>query len=481
MAEHELDSPDLSDDDLLLEDADGLEDRPMIIRVFVRHLYGRYTYDLKIPEVDGDASRLILLHGPNGSGKTKILRLIWDLLSTDEDKGHKSSVARVPFREFLIEFSDGRSVRAIKSDGLVGSYSITVSNGDEETSITANFIVDGNMSIAPSVDYGMESDIGRVIWGSAVEIITEKPKFNDSPIRQVMSFLKELDVKPAMLADDRNLYSDDRLQDRRGRRGSTRTAEQTPTERVIEELQVAIRRVNDWLSSLALSAQKSGSEEEAEIYLRVLSGLGGSSISDGSSESLTAAVEVAIDRLQFEVPAYSKFGLVAPFDADAFKSLLDVIPVDKKRAAYEIILPYLNSISARITALKQAEKLIRLITSHANLYLRDKNLDFRPAYGLRVLTNENKPHHLKPADLSSGERQVLLLLCNALLARRGGSLFIIDEPELSLGVIWQRRILDSLLECTAGTPIQFIIATHSIEIVTKNRKSLVRLSAVSDE
>jgi predicted ATPase len=73
------------------------------------------------------------------------------------------------------------------------------------------------------------------------------------------------------------------------------------------------------------------------------------------------------------------------------------------------------------------------------------------------------------------------LLCNALIARDHRSIFIIDEPELSLNVKWQRKLIDSLTKCAGTTSNQFIIASHSLELLTKHRTSVVKLSPSGNE
>ena len=65
--------------------------------------------------------------------------------------------------------------------------------------------------------------------------------------------------------------------------------------------------------------------------------------------------------------------------------------------------------------------------------------------------------------LSSGEKQMLSFLCyNAF--NQGMAVFI-DEPELSLHVDWQRRLLSTLLK--QGQKNQFFVATHSPFIYSK--------------
>lgn len=70
---------------------------------------------------------------------------------------------------------------------------------------------------------------------------------------------------------------------------------------------------------------------------------------------------------------------------------------------------------------------------------------------------------LTPQMLSSGEKQLLILMSEALLQREMPAIFIADEPELSLHVLWQERLVGSLR--TLNPNAQIIAATHSPDIV----------------
>ncbi|HBQ5356609.1 TPA: ATP-binding protein, partial [Klebsiella pneumoniae] len=82
---------------------------------------------------------------------------------------------------------------------------------------------------------------------------------------------------------------------------------------------------------------------------------------------------------------------------------------------------------------------------------------------------------LSASQLSSGEQQLLLLFCNVLVARDKPSLFIIDEPEISLNIKWQRKLIQYLLDITKDTSIQFMFASHSLEIISQHRSRVVKL------
>ncbi|WP_394147438.1 AAA family ATPase [Shewanella atlantica] len=63
------------------------------------------------------------------------------------------------------------------------------------------------------------------------------------------------------------------------------------------------------------------------------------------------------------------------------------------------------------------------------------------------------------ANLSSGEKHILTILGRVALSSEGVSSFIADEPELSLHLDWQRKIIPAITALSPNT--QVIVATHS--------------------
>ncbi|NVK66107.1 MAG: AAA family ATPase [Flavobacteriales bacterium] len=78
--------------------------------------------------------------------------------------------------------------------------------------------------------------------------------------------------------------------------------------------------------------------------------------------------------------------------------------------------------------------------------------------------------------LSSGEKQLIILLTEALLQKGRQTLFIADEPELSLHIEWQRKVISSIRKLNPNS--QIIVATHSPEIVGKFRSSVINMERI---
>jgi predicted ATP-binding protein involved in virulence len=78
-------------------------------------------------------------------------------------------------------------------------------------------------------------------------------------------------------------------------------------------------------------------------------------------------------------------------------------------------------------------------------------------------------------NLSSGEQHELVLFYDLLFRVTPGSLILIDEPELSLHVVWQEQFLKDIQQVTTLANIDVIIATHSPDIISDRRDLVVEL------
>jgi len=75
--------------------------------------------------------------------------------------------------------------------------------------------------------------------------------------------------------------------------------------------------------------------------------------------------------------------------------------------------------------------------------------------------------------LSSGEKQLLIILGQSLLQENINHIYIADEPELSLHVEWQEKLVNSLKSVNPNS--QIIFATHSPDIVGDFSNSVIKV------
>lgn len=114
---------------------------------------------------------------------------------------------------------------------------------------------------------------------------------------------------------------------------------------------------------------------------------------------------------------------------------------------------------------------INLLVDTFNEYLIDNK---------ELVVNEHSAYIQKGSmkhrfdSLSSGERHILTLLSLALFEGGKRNFLIIDEPEISLNIAWQRKLMPLLNELIPDT--QIIVASHSPAIVGSNQKRLVEIT-----
>ena len=70
--------------------------------------------------------------------------------------------------------------------------------------------------------------------------------------------------------------------------------------------------------------------------------------------------------------------------------------------------------------------------------------------------------------LSSGEQQELVLLYDLIFKGEKETVILIDEPEISLNVSWQRDFLDDMKKIVGINEFSILIATHSPQIINDN-------------
>lgn len=67
--------------------------------------------------------------------------------------------------------------------------------------------------------------------------------------------------------------------------------------------------------------------------------------------------------------------------------------------------------------------------------------------------------------LSSGEKQIFVMIYRLLFHAAPGSIVLIDEPEISLHVSWQQTLGSTLLDLARLRDLQIIVTTHSPQII----------------
>jgi ABC-type glutathione transport system ATPase component len=89
--------------------------------------------------------------------------------------------------------------------------------------------------------------------------------------------------------------------------------------------------------------------------------------------------------------------------------------------------------------------------------------------GKKIVRTENEIRFsqigetLVPYQLSSGEKQMLAIMLTVLVEDGQPHVLFMDEPEVSLHIEWQKRLIDLVLELNPN--VQIILTTHSPAVI----------------
>ena len=439
-----------------------------VTRIEIEKLFGKYTYDLsKEVASTGSLSSLFILYGDNGSGKTTILKLLFHLLSPSEDRGHRSFIAQIPFAKFAVSLAGGTDIVVSREENhLLGPFQIELLEKGKSVSKVKYKINERG------IPQGLDGNLLRRLSELQLSVFFLG---DDRVLNSDVFESEETELQQFFLMSENRRMG---LESRRFLRTSSHVAN---IDRDVA-LKTSIARTENWIREQALKGSNRGSASVHNLYEEIISRI----ITSGEivSEDLPHSSQQLIQRLKAEEDRskeFSYFGLMSPLDT---KNLISTIGNNNNSEAtltitWNVLKPYLDSVSARLDALQETQNLLKLFVSTVNSFFNDKKIELHVRTGLKIATENGQ--EISPESLSSGEKQLLLLLCNTLTARDKATIFIIDEPEISLNIKWQRQLIRVLLDFTKGSLVQFLLATHSIELLAQYRRNVVKLQDVSNE
>lgn len=131
----------------------------------------------------------------------------------------------------------------------------------------------------------------------------------------------------------------------------------------------------------------------------------------------------------------------------------------------KVLSVYLNDSEEKLNVyddlLEKTELFVNIINQREFAF---KSIQISNNKGFSFYQNKTQ-QPLSLTDLSSGEQQEVVLLYELLFKTAPNSLILIDEPEISLHVIWQKAFIDDLKKIAKLKRISFLVSTHSPQII----------------
>jgi len=123
---------------------------------------------------------------------------------------------------------------------------------------------------------------------------------------------------------------------------------------------------------------------------------------------------------------------------------------------------FLTKLQNVIASTKELEFMIESFVSICNEYLKNSSDSKHLIYDAKTLNvlvfDEFTQKNIKLDDLSSGEKQIISLM-SILYLDKSNKIILIDEPELSLSLEWQKKVLPDIIN--SGSVVQLLAITHS--------------------
>ena len=133
---------------------------------------------------------------------------------------------------------------------------------------------------------------------------------------------------------------------------------------------------------------------------------------------------------------------------------------------------YVRDTEQKLRALDDLADRTRILLENLNQKFRHKVIRLDREGGFVAASEKSQ---IPLSSLSSGEQHELVLHYDLLFRVPTNTIVLIDEPELSLHVAWQKRFLPDLLKIVDLTDFDAIIATHSPFIVGDKTELMVAL------
>ncbi|VXA81949.1 conserved hypothetical protein [Aeromonas veronii] len=424
------------------------------------NVYGYMNFDVKF---NSDVNFLV---GSNGSGKSTIIKLIQALL-----KPNVKDLICVPFEKVKLSYTDKGEIFSILGTKDKLSLNINHSHFGSEKSVSIPLPPEDKYEDGFDFDDNTISHIERDFYSSP---IIKKIKSLNIPVflglDRKTSFYDdtESEINRKNIYFKRQFISSGR---KRAINGSLSAALQS-TEILIQEAYRRIREVEerqdmqlrdnilkssfkftkfdveDFQSPDITWQSRSHILERREEIVRAIKKIG------NTNKALLSDIDNFFDNLTSlfeELRKNESKGLSVEW-------FLNKVQIDRISSLVDVIDEYNEKIGKMYAPISK-------FLSTVNEFYKDsrKKIEINAVGQLVIIRPDNKKSSIDI--LSSGERQLLVIIANVMLNRYANTsgVIVIDEPEISLHLKWQELFSETILSVSPNT--QFILATHSPDIV----------------
>ena len=430
-----------------------------ISRIAVHGLFDRFNHELTFDPCE----RITIMIGPNGFGKTTILRLLNVLFNHSP-----RSLGRMPFTKLHVDFDDGSRVAVLRHPAesaprlsyITSTYETEPYMPEPLNKVLGVSFLQGMIEeIVPGLERIGASEWRNVHTNEVLDLDDVIETYADIlPVniekqeQRIPSWLEEIrTLLPVRFIDIERLIDIERTanfpsyeQSIHHRSFPSRTIPERTIRRNSKKLASMINQTLAEYANLSQSLDRSFPARFVEVPAS----------EQLSKEQLARDLEEVENRRSEIVRA----GLLPQEHASSIMPDIDSIDESKR----SVLAVYTQDAKKKLDVFDGLYARANAFVRIANARLLYKKVSVSQD-GLKVSNSEGSDLELEM--LSSGEQHEIVLLFDLLFETEKNSLILVDEPELSLHVAWQRQMLEDLQEMAELSDFRALLATHSPQII----------------
>ena len=413
-----------------------------ISRLQIKNLYDQYNYDIDFNS--GEKEQITILTGPNGYGKTTILQI---LKSLNPKSLYYFYV--IKFSEIIISF-DNNTILNITQNYKTEVESRSAIDYKDELEKEVRFIwnkVTGE-PLTHFVYNRTNIEKAQRSYKFLIGIYSRRKAFEDLTNREKEEILLDNEEFNEYIAKANGQKQF--LMQLKNLRSCYIPANRIYNEAYEENEKLPIEKVREALMTEMETAQQDYllySQQVDSKFIKKVLDTNYENCSQASYNELKAEVETQMNTTvkyklapKVEIPEYN----------------------EENKAVLFVYLKGLEEKFSKISTIsKKTDLFQKMLTSKD---FANKSVEISPQYGFKIKSNNGDI--IDGYKLSSGEQNEIIMLYRFIYEAPDQGLLLIDEPENSLHVAWQKTIVDDMKEIADVKHLQIIIATHSPSIVS---------------